>query len=131
MTTPNESTTTGDLDAAGIAARDAILTLLAERGIADQHLAFYSAAAWKDRGESFGTESALVVVHESAPAGPLLSMDKAYWRARPGFDCYEGYEALQERLRTVGLYLQDCTVWYSAIYPIEPLPECMRTAGRE
>lgn len=122
MTPPNESTLTGDLDAPGIAARDAILALLAERGISDRHLGFYSAAAWKDRGESYGTESALVVVHDGAPAGFLLSMDKAYWRARPGIDCYEGYEALQARLLPLGLYLQDCTVWYSAIYPIDPRP---------
>ncbi len=53
---------------------------------------------------------------EIVPPRRCLSMDACYEVARPGTNCYEPYEALQERLGAAGLYNQDCTIWYSAIY---------------
>jgi hypothetical protein len=115
-TTTDESTLMGTLCEQGERARRAILDLLASRRIGTKDLAFYSPAEWSTRGD-YGHRSVLVVVHEGADAGHALGMDKAYWTARPGFDCYAAYEAVQDALRSVGLYLEDCTIWYSAIYP--------------
>lgn len=118
-----------DADALGRAAYATLARFLAERGIAATDLILYTGPAWKARGESYGHGAALVVVHDGAPAGRFLSMDKAYWTGRPG--CYDGYEALQESLRAAGLYMEDCTVWYTAIYEDKPIKWPARTAAGE
>lgn len=77
---------------------------------------FYSPQEWNERGESHGLTSVLVVVYDGAAAGRALSFDKAYESARPGFDCYALLENLQDKLRENGLFFEQCTTWYSAIY---------------
>lgn len=105
------------LDAAGEKAYKVIMAFLKARKLTYvQQKAFYSPAEWKERGEQYGTESKLVIVIEGAEMRRCLSMDACYEVARPGTNCYEPYEALQERLEAEGLYNQDCTSWYSAIY---------------
>jgi hypothetical protein len=72
---------------------------------------FRDPAEWDD---NFGRNSLLVVVHEGLDAGPCLSMDGAY-----NSGCgYALYEALTDRLRDAGLFIEQCTTWYSAIYEI-------------
>ncbi len=88
--------------------------------------AFYSSAEWKGREEQYGTESHLVVVYDGGDMRPVFSMDAAY-----DLDCaifqetrqprtpYALYEGMQEQLRAAGLYFEECTRWYSAVYSTE------------
>jgi hypothetical protein len=62
---------------------------------------FYSPTEWRERGERFGTESELVVVYDG---GDLQGIS---WD-----------EELVRRLKAVGLFFEDCTSWYAAVYRI-------------
>jgi hypothetical protein len=70
---------------------------------------FYSAEEWRERGESYGCHSALIVVHDGG--------DYAY-----AFNYAYGESKLMERMRdalnAAGYYAEACTGWYTAIYPI-------------
>ncbi len=72
---------------------------------------FYSATDWRARGEEFGTKSLLVVVHDGGDMAPFLNYD---------YQSYKLIEKLDRKLRTIGVYAENCTCWYSAIYPIDP-----------
>lgn len=77
---------------------------------------FHSPAEWDG---DYGRKSVLIVVYEGAAAGRALSYDKAYEYARPGVECYALLETLQEKLREAGLFFEQCTTFYSAIYKIK------------
>lgn len=96
----------------------AIMKFLKARGLTGTQgcKVFYSPEEWKERGEQYGTESVLVVVYDGADARRCFSMDACYERARPGTNCYEPFEALQEELGKLDMYSQECTGWYSAVY---------------
>jgi hypothetical protein len=68
---------------------------------------FYSPSEWKDRGESYGTESLLVVCHDG---GDLEGF----------FSPYEAIEMFSEKLiealAAEGMFFENCTGWYTAIY---------------
>lgn len=67
-----------------------------------------------DWDDTYGRDSLLVVIHEGLDAGPCLSLDGAY-----NSGCgYSLYEALSDRLREIGVFIEQCTMWYSAIYEI-------------
>ncbi len=88
--------------------------------------AFYSPAEWAEREESYGLTSHLVVVYDGGDMRPAFSMDAAY-----DLDCavyretgkqrqpYALYEGMQEKLREAGLYFEECTRWYAAVYSVE------------
>lgn len=44
----------------------------------------------------------------------MFSMDAAYDRGT-----YALYEGLQEKLHEAGLYFEECTNWYSAVYRVQ------------
>lgn len=75
---------------------------------------FQNPAEWAD---DYGTSSQLIVVYEGCDFRHIFSMDAAYERARPGMDCYALYEEMQARLGEIGMYFEECTRWYCAIYP--------------
>ena len=68
---------------------------------------FYSPEQWKERGEEYGLESELVVVHDGG--------DVCNWMA---YDCEHPNlrAAMDEALSEVGLWAECCTCWYTAIY---------------
>ena len=117
-----------DLAAPGRRAYEIIVAYLKERGFSDNGgcKAFYSPAEWAAREESYGTKSHLVVVYDGGAARPVFSMDAAY-----DLDCaiysetgktrkpYSLYEGMQDKLREAGLYFEECTGYYSAIYSVE------------
>lgn len=70
---------------------------------------FYTPESWLDRGEDFGTDSALVVVHD----GGMISDALGPYAVDDFFS-----ERLRARLKELGYYLESCTAWYSAVYPI-------------
>lgn len=71
--------------------------------------AFYAPEEWKDRGEEFGTMSDLVIVHDGGDLAPWFNLD--YGR-------YGLNDRMQDALARKGLYVEQCTSWYSAIYPV-------------
>lgn len=74
--------------------------------------AFYSPAEWKDRGEEYGTGSELIVTYDGGDLRYFFSMDAGYetgWRFT---------ERMRQELEELGLYSEECTCWYSAIYTI-------------
>lgn len=111
----------------GRRAHEIIVAYLKERGFSDNGTcqAFYSPTAWAEREESYGTKSHLVVVYDGGAIRPVFSMDAAY-----DLDCavyretgktrepYALYEGMQAKLREAGLYFEECTRWYAAVYSI-------------
>jgi len=116
------------LDDAGRRAYEIIVAYLKKHGLTDTGgcKAFYSPAEWKAREEQYGAESHLVVVYDGGAVRPVFSMDAAY-----DLDCeiyretgkprtpYSLYEGMQDKLREAGLYFEECTRWYSAVYSTE------------
>ena len=81
---------------------------------------FYTPAQWARRGEEYGTNSRLVIVHDGGDFADLLN---------PAYESHALREAFHERLRELipGLLIEPCTSWYAALYinlPDEvPCPE--------
>ena len=59
----------------------------------------------------YGQSSEIIVMHEGSDADRALSLDGAYEHGD-----YSLYNALDDALREVGLYLEQCTRSYSAVY---------------
>lgn len=72
--------------------------------------AFYTPDEWLDRGEDYGTHSKLIVCHDGGDLLPYFSYD--------GTD-YGRNERMVEALEKLGYYAEQCTCWYTAIYPID------------
>ena len=70
--------------------------------------AFWSPQEWKDRGESYGHLSELVIVYDGGDLVPFFSPESVQG--------YVLYERMRAALEAVGLYWEQCTCWYSAIY---------------
>lgn len=115
------------LDEPGRRAYEIIVAYLQEHDCANTggSKAFYSPVEWSARNESYGAKSHLVVVHGGAMR-PVFSMDAAY-----DLDCanyqetgktrepYSLYEGMQKKLHAAGLYFEECTRGYCAIYSVE------------
>lgn len=95
----------------GRTAAKAILAFLKERKADNTGgcRAFYTPDEWAERGETYGTESLLVVVHDGGDHAPYFNLD---------YCAYEAWEAMNAHLRKHGVYAEQCTCWYTAIYPI-------------
>lgn len=76
--------------------------------------AFYSPKEWQVRGEEYGTKSELLVVYDGGDLRYCFSLDACYETGAK--DCYSLYEGMQAELEKIGLYFEECTCWYSAIY---------------
>lgn len=97
-----------DLSEKGNLAYDAIMKVLRDRDAlyTGGCTGFYSPMAWKERGETYGTESFLVVVYDG---GDLTSFFR-------GGECDKDYMKMVRALEEIGLYFEECTHWYAAIY---------------
>ena len=71
--------------------------------------AFYSIQKWKERKEEYGTESELIILHDGGDLAKYFSYD---------YECYSLIEKMEKSLKKEGLYTEQCTTWYSAIYKI-------------
>jgi len=72
--------------------------------------AFYTPDEWVDRGERYGTESALIICHDGGDLARYFSYD---------YCIYECIEEMNSALEKIGYFAEQCTGWYSAIYPID------------
>lgn len=75
---------------------------------------FYSAKQWRDRGETYGTESLLVIVHDGDPAATVFNWDESP-------DGYALREELQSQLDPLGVYFEAGTNWYTTVH-YQPFP---------
>ena len=73
---------------------------------------FYTSAEWRARGEDYGRESLLIVCHDGGDVAEFFSYDAAY-----DAGSYDMLERMDEALRAAGYRAEQCTRWYSAIYP--------------
>jgi hypothetical protein len=70
---------------------------------------FYSPTEWKERGEEYGINSELIVVHDGGNHARAFS-----WI----YEDYKCMEELQKVLNPLEVFAEQCTGWYSAIYCI-------------
>lgn len=98
----------------GVSAAKIIKVLVEKHDLSGQapYRDFYTPAEWRERGEEYGSESLLVIMHDGGDIGDFVSYDR---------EQYAMIEELNEALAAVGLYAQQCTTWYSAIYRIQPI----------
>lgn len=68
---------------------------------------FYTPAQWKERGETYGRESLLIVVHDGGDAAHFFNWD---------YGAFELMERMSNALNEVGCFAEQCTSWYTAIY---------------
>lgn len=95
----------------GNTAAQVILEFLEEKGLTYHGGGgkFYSPQEWVDRGEQYGTRSVLVVTHDGGDHAVAFNID---------YGAYALQEELTQRLGAHRLYVEQCTSWYSAVYPI-------------
>lgn len=112
------------LSEAGQRAHAIIVAYLAEHGRTETGdcKTFHVPSEWAQKHE-YGGRSHLVIAYHSGSLSPVFSMDAAY-----ELDCahyrktgksrepYALYEGLQEKLHEAGLYFEECTRWYCAVY---------------
>jgi hypothetical protein len=92
---------------------------------------FYSPSEWSARGEQYGKGSVLIVVYDGSDLRSYFSMDAAYeggcllanhlrsqGKSTTGINCYETIEKVQAALESVGLFVEECTGWYAAVYKV-------------
>ena len=93
----------------GNLAYDKIMSFLEENGLTNTGgcKAFYSPKEWQERGEEYGCDSVLVIVHDGGDHGNAFSYDR---------EEYEVLDAMIEHLHPSGVYPEQCTCWYTAIY---------------
>lgn len=70
---------------------------------------FYTPAEWAARGESWGKESLLVVTHDGGDHAPCFN---------PDYECPNLREAFRAALHDAGVWSEQCTSWYTAIYSL-------------
>jgi hypothetical protein len=70
---------------------------------------FYSPKDWAERGEEYGKESVLVIVHDGGDVAPVCNLD---------YECYDLNNEMVEAMSAAGFFVEGCTSWYSAVYPI-------------
>tara|TARA_Y100000296_G_scaffold84354_1_gene117467 strand:- start:54 stop:410 length:357 start_codon:yes stop_codon:yes gene_type:complete len=90
-------------------ARDAIVDRLVRDGNADTggcHT-FYTPEEWAARGEEYGLDSVLIVVHDGGGAAPYFNLD---------YEAYNKFDRMGTALGRAGFWPEACTCWYTAIY---------------
>ena len=70
---------------------------------------FYSPQQWQDRDELYGLNSVLIITHDGGDHAGAFNLD---------YEQYELHDNLQEELRPLGMFLEACTSWYSAVHPL-------------
>ena len=94
----------------GRVAAEIISDFCTEYDLSSGQQVFRDPSEW---GGDYGHNSLLIVMHEGNDANRALSMDGAY---EMNGGNYSLYEALTDRLRNEGVYIEQCTRWHSAVY---------------
>lgn len=109
------------LSARGFQAWELIVQFLARHSLTDAGgcKAFMDPKEWKARGGEYGTRSVLIVFHEGGDIGHAFSYDRCYERGSGRASSYAKLEAMSDELKKIGLYAEQCTRRYSAIYEVQ------------
>jgi len=99
------------LSAKGRKAAEVIVAHLKKRGLYHSGgcKVFYTPAEWEARGEKYGHKSLLVICHDGGCHSYAFN---------PDYEQYDEYNARNDALSKVGCYVENCTSWYSAVYPL-------------
>lgn len=100
-----------DLTPQGRQSADTILAFLTQRRLTYHGGGgrFYSPAQWRARGEDYGTDSLLIITHDGGDhAGAFNS----------AYEQFQLRDDLQTKLYPLGVFMEQCTSWYSAVYPL-------------
>lgn len=99
-----------DLSPSGRKAAETIRGFLADNDMANHGGGgrFYSTQQWRDRGESYGINSELIITHDGGDHAPAFNLDYGHAPS----------SQLNQLLAAHGVYVEACTNWYSAVYPI-------------
>lgn len=76
--------------------------------------AFYTPEAWRERGEEYGCNAVLILVHDGGDLAMYCNYD---------YGAYKAIDRLADKLRAMGYYAEQCTSWYTAIYSDQPKPQ--------
>lgn len=69
----------------------------------------YNPEDWEKRGEVYGTDSTLVIVHDGGNHAGFFNWDYCE---------YYLIDEMADALKAIGFFSEQCTGWYSAIYPL-------------
>jgi hypothetical protein len=69
--------------------------------------AFCTPEEWADRGEDYGQGAVLIVVHDGGDQARYFNLDYCQ---------YEAHDRMHTCLEKLGLFAEQCTCWYSAVY---------------
>ena len=97
------------LDAKGVLAYQIIMRFLKryDATYSGGAKVFYSPKEWAERGEDYGRGSHLIVTYDGGDHRMAFNMDE---------EAYAVYDELQAKLAEAGMYFEECTGWYSAVY---------------
>ena len=101
-------------------AHAAIVALLERDGstITGGCRAFYTPAEWQERGEEYGLDSALIVVHDGGDLARYCNMNYECYRTSEDAPKRE-WDRMIDALNAAGFWSEQCTSWYTAIYRSE------------
>lgn len=68
---------------------------------------FYTREEWVARGEAYGRNACLIVIHDGGTLAPLFNY---------AYESYGLMDHMDKDLKQAGFYFESCTCWYSAIY---------------
>lgn len=68
---------------------------------------FYTPAQWAACQEKHGLDSEMIIVHDGPPLAPYFN---------PAYECDQDLKRMREAVEATGHYVEQCTVWYSAVY---------------
>lgn len=91
-------------------ARQVIKKFFKKEGIELESSNIYSAREWRDRGEEWGRNSKLIIVHDGGDHAPYMNLD---------YGSHSLHDKLINFLRDHGYWMELCTGWYTAIYSLE------------
>jgi len=67
---------------------------------------FYSPAEWRARGEEYGRNAHLIIVYDGGAVRHAATIEGRH------------NEGLIDALAAIGLFVEECTCWYAAVYDI-------------
>lgn len=71
--------------------------------------AFYTASEWLAKGNSYGKDAALIVVYDGGDLARFFN---------PAYERYKLLQEMEKAIEAAGFYIQPCTHWSSALYPL-------------
>lgn len=98
-----------NLSPLGRRAAQTIRRVLAARGVRTSGggRVFYAPVEWVERGERYGHHSELIVTYDGGDHVNFFRLS----------DHLPSYEVMRKALGEMGMYSEECTCWYAAVYP--------------